>query len=125
MTEGFLGWLLTEVVDLRFFVFLFVHTLLFAAMYVVLPDRKNSFRGSLPGGLMASLGWMLFSRLYSVYVRYFSSYSNIYGSVYAVALSMLWLYCCVNILFYGGLLNKFLENVKPDGNNNRLKVVNK
>lgn len=110
--RGFLGWVLTEVVDLRFFVLHFIQTLLFAAMYVVLPDRKNSFRGSLPGALVASLGWMTFSRLYSVYVRYFSSYSNIYGSVYAVALSMLWLYCCVNIIFYGGLLNKFLENVK-------------
>jgi membrane protein len=79
---------------------------------VVLPDRENTFRKSLPGALVASLGWMGFSRLYSVYVRYVSSYSNIYGSVYAVALSMLWLYCCVTILFYGGLLNKFIENVK-------------
>ena len=110
--EGFLGWMLTEVVDLRFFVLLGVQTFLFAALYVVLPNRENTFRKSLPGALGASLGWMTFSKLYSVYVRYFSSYSNIYGSVYAVALSMLWLYCCVNILFYGGLLNKFLENVK-------------
>lgn len=110
--EGFFGWLLTEVVDLRFFVLLAIQTFLFSALFVVLPDRENTFRKSLPGALVASLGWMGFSRLYSVYVRYFSSYSNIYGSVYAVALSMLWLYCCVTILFYGGLLNKFLENVK-------------
>ena len=110
--EGFLGWFLTEVVDLRFFVLLAIQTFLFSALFVVLPNRENTFRKSLPGALVASLGWMGFSRLYSVYVRYFSSYSNIYGSVYAVALSMLWLYCCVTILFYGGLLNKFLENVK-------------
>lgn len=110
--EGFFGWLLTEVVDLRFFVLLGIQTFLFAAMFVVLPNRDNTFRGSLPGALGASLGWMAFSKLYSVYVQYFSSYSNIYGSVYAVALSMLWLYCCVTILFYGGLLNRILENVK-------------
>ena len=111
-TRGFLGWLLTEVIDLRFFVLLGIQTFLFAAMFVVLPDRDNSFRRSLPGAVVASLGWMAFSKLYSVYVRYFSSYANVYGSVYAVALSMLWLYCCVTILFYGGLFNKFLENVK-------------
>ena len=109
---GFFGWFMTEVVDLRFFVLLAIQTFLFTAMYVVLPDRKNTIRGSIPGAFMASLGWMIFSRLYSVYVQHFSSYSNIYGSVYAVALSMLWLYCCVTIVFYGGLLNKFLENVK-------------
>ena len=110
--RGFLGWLLTEVIDLRFFVLLGVQTFLFAAMFVVLPDRDNTFRRSLPGAVVASLGWMMFSKLYSIYVQYFSSYANVYGSVYAVALSMLWLYCCVNILFYGGMLNKFLENVK-------------
>lgn len=111
-TQSFLGWLLTEVIDLRFIVLLGIQTFLFTAMFVVLPNRKSSVKASIPGALMASLGWMAFSKLYSVYVSYFSSYTNIYGSVYAVALSMLWLYCCVTILFYGGLLNRILENVK-------------
>ena len=61
-----------------------------------------------PGALLASLGWLVFSNLYSIYVRNFSGYANIYGSVYAVALSMLWLYFCVMILLYGGLLNRVL-----------------
>ena len=43
-----------------------------------------------------------------MYDRFFPSYANIYGSVYAVALSMLWLYFCVMILLYGGLLNRVL-----------------
>lgn len=107
--QGFIGWLLTEVVDLRFFVLLGVQSFLFTALFVVLPNRENQIRDSIPGALLASLGWLVFSKLYSVYVEYFSAYTNIYGSVYAVALSMLWLYCCVTILFYGGLLNRFLE----------------
>jgi membrane protein len=37
-----------------------------------------------------------------------SGYTNIYGSVYAVALSMLWLYFCLSIMFYGGALNQLL-----------------
>ena len=46
--------------------------------------------------------------MFSFYVEYFSNYSNIYGSVYAVALSMLWLYFCISIVFYGGALNRLL-----------------
>ena len=99
---------LTEVVDLRFFVLLLIQTLLFTAVFMVLPNRRNRFMDSLPGALLASSGWLIFSDLYSIYVENFTSYANIYGSVYAVALSMLWLYCCVSIVFYGGALNHYL-----------------
>lgn len=109
--QSFLGWLLGQL-NLRFLVLLALQTFLFTAMYVVLPNQKIKIVESLPGAVLASLGWSVFSRLYSVYVEHFSSYTNIYGSVYSLALSMLWLYCCVTILFYGGLLNRFLKERK-------------
>ena len=108
-SQGVLGKFITEVLDWRGLVLLAIQTAVFTAMYVALPNRKNKIKTSIPGGLMASLGWMIFSRLYSVYMERFSSYSNIYGSVYGVALSMLWLFCCMNIVLYGGLLNRVLE----------------
>lgn len=100
---------LTEAVDLRFFLLLLVQTLFFTVVFMVLPNRRNRFRDSLPGALLASLGWLVFSDAYSLYVAHFHSYANIYGSVYAVALSMLWLYCCLSIVFYGGALNVYLQ----------------
>lgn len=103
---------LSEVLDLRFFLLLLVQTLLFTAMFMVLPNRHNKFMDSLPGALLSSIGWLVFSDLYSLYVEHFPSYANIYGSVYAVALSMLWLYCCMSIVFYGGVLNRYLMNEK-------------
>ena len=81
-------------------------------LYMVLPNGKNRFGDSLPGALLASSGWLVFSDLYSIYVENFSGYANVYGSVYAVALSMLWLYCCLSILFYGGVLNRYLAAEK-------------
>ena len=99
---------LAEVVDLRFLLLLLLQTGLFTAMFMALPNRKNSFTDSFPGAILASVGWLIFSNLFSVYVEYFSGYSNIYGSVYAVALSMLWLYLSLWILFLGGGLNKLL-----------------
>lgn len=100
--------ILSGVIDLRIFLLLGIQSLLFTAMYMVLPNRRNSFRGSLPGAVAASGGWLAFSDLYSMYVEHFSGYSGIYGPIYGVALSMLWLYFCISILFYGGALNRFL-----------------
>lgn len=99
---------LTGVIDLRFFLLLLLQTVLFTAMFMVLPNRRNGLWDSLPGALLASIGWLVFSDLFSIYVEHFSNYANIYGSIYAVALGMLWLYCCLSILFLGGALNKFL-----------------
>ncbi len=93
---------------LRFFLLLGAQTLLFTTLYMVLPNRRNRFADSLPGAMFASAGWLIFSDLFSMYVEHFPNYANIYGSVYAVALSMLWLYFCVSIVFYGGVLNAYL-----------------
>ncbi len=99
----------TEAVDVRILLLLLVQTGLFAAMYKALPNCENTWAQSLPGAVLASFGWLIFSNLFSLYVTYFPRYANIYGAVYTVALSMLWLYCCICIVFYGGALNRYLR----------------
>ena len=100
--------LLTGLIDFRFFLLLFLQTAVFTAMFMVLPNRRNRFRESVPGALLASSGWLIFSDLYSIYVEKFARLTNVFGSVYAVALAMLWLYFCMTIVLYGGALNRFL-----------------
>lgn len=96
--------------NMRFFLLLFLQTGVFTVMYMLLPNRRNALADSFPGAVFSSSGWLILSDLYSRYVETFSGYANVYGSVYAVALSMLWLYCCVSILFYGGALNVYLTD---------------
>lgn len=103
---------LSEAIDFRFLLLLVLQTLLFTAMFMAFPNRRNRFTDSLPGALLASFGWLVFSKLYSIYVENFSRYANIFGSVYAVALSMLWLYFCICIVFYGGALNHYFMHHK-------------
>lgn len=103
---------LVDLIDLRFLLLLVIQSLLFTLMFMVLPNKRNRFWESLPGGVFASLGWLVYSDLFSIYVENFNRYSNIYGSVYAVALGLLWLYCCMSILFYGGALNRYLKNME-------------
>ena len=99
---------LWNIVDWRFLLMLLLQTGLFSAMFMALPNKETTFRQSLPGAVLASVGWLVFSDLFSLYVENFSGYANIFGSVYAVALCMLWLYFCISIVFYGGALNQYL-----------------
>ena len=83
-------------------------TLLFWAILCVFPNRRIPLLRALPGAAGASLGWLGFSSLFSVYVQHFGSYSVFYGSLAGIAMAMLWLYVCMSILFYGGVLNCLL-----------------
>ncbi len=102
---------LTDILPIRFLILLLSQTALFTAMFMFLPNRRNSFWASVPGALLASLGWLIFSDLFSIYVEHFGNYSTVYGSLSAIAISMLWLYTCMSIVFYGGALNKYLTDV--------------
>ena len=103
---------LLNLLDMRVFVLLVLQTALFCGMFMVLPNEKNSLRESLPGALLTSIGWQVFTNVYSVYSQRFTAYASIYGSVYVVALGMLWLYFCICIVFYGGVCNKILRKMK-------------
>lgn len=105
--------ILARVINLRFFFLLLVQTLLFTLMYMFLPNGRNRFSDSFPGGILSSIGWLTVSHFFSLYVENFSLYSNIYGSVYALALGMLWLYLCLCTLFFGGAVNHFFTE-KPE-----------
>ena len=106
-----LGRILSELIDWRSVWLLLAQILIFDLIYMVLPNRRSRFWANLPGAVMAALGWQLFSRGFSLYVgRMLSRYTNIYGSVYTVALGLLWIYWCMCILLFGGLVNRILQN---------------
>lgn len=104
--------LLMNLVDLKLILLLLLQTALFTLMYALLPGRRNRLLHSMPGAVLASLCWSVYSELFSIYVTYFTNYTNIFGSVYALALGMLWLYFCISILFYGGAFNRWLAERK-------------
>ena len=82
----------------------------FTAMYASTARRGQGLKGRilyhLPGAVFSSVGWLLFSYFYSLYIRYFPSASYIYGGLAAVCLIMLWLYFCMIILLLGAEVNK-------------------
>lgn len=87
-------------------------SILFTALYCILPNRKVQIRSALPGSVLSALGWQLFTFFFSYYVKHSGSYSLIYGSLSGIAIGMLWLFFCFSILFYGSVFNVWLEKRK-------------
>ena len=104
--------ILTGIVDFRVILLLILQTVVFSLIFAFLPNGRNRIRDTVPGALLTSLGWLTISDLFSVYVENFASLQNIYGSVYTVALSMLWLYLCLSLIFYSAAFNQYLEDQK-------------
>ncbi len=78
---------------------------MFVVLYIAMPNRKSTIFQELPGALVSAVGWIGFSYLYSFYIDNFSNYSNVYGSLTAVVLLMLWLYFCMYIMLLGAEVN--------------------
>ncbi len=98
--------------NFKIVIFMVILTLIFASFYKFLPRTGLTFIKQLPGAVISAVGWIGFSWVYSVYIKYFSNYSYVYGSLTAVVLLMLWLYICMNIFLGGAELNKTLSAIK-------------
>ena len=107
-TKFHLPWLMNWPTKFNFLLPFVLEIVLFTAMYLVFPNQKIKFLHAFPGAVFAAVGWLIFSKLYSVYVIHFSGLTGIYDSLYSMALGMLWLYCCISIVFFGGVLNHCL-----------------
>lgn len=97
------------VISFRSFLALTVLVIVFTGLYTLVPVRSHSMKSQLPGALFSTLGWIVFSGLFSIYFNNFSNYSYMYGSLTAVVVLMLWLYICICILLIGAELNYHLE----------------
>lgn len=80
-----------------------------ALMYYFVPNRRMRVTNVLPGALLGVIGFLFLTRGFSIYVTYFLKNSAIYGSINAVILLLLWLYCAGLIIAVGAELNGALE----------------
>jgi membrane protein len=95
---------------LRWPVLLGLLVIAIAAVYYVAPDRESPrWQWLTPGSALASLGLLGASGLFSLYVTRFSDYNEVYGSVGAVAVLLLWLYIASFVILLGAELNAAVE----------------
>jgi len=69
------------------------------------PDVRRHRRLVSPGTIFATAAGILFSLVFSIYLRFAPSYSITYGSLGAVAILMLWLYLIGLAILFGAEIN--------------------
>ena len=74
-------------------------------IYKFLPNRRDTYKRQLPGAVFSTLGWMVISWVFSVYVDVFQGFSSMYGSLTTIMLIMMWMYFCMYCILIGGELN--------------------
>lgn len=89
---------------------------LWMLVYLFLPNRKQEKKTKwyrqLPGAVLTTVGWLLFSYVFSIYLDIFTGFKSLYGSLTTLMLGMLWLYICMYTILFGAMLNEVLEHKK-------------
>lgn len=92
--------------NFRFVLVWVILTILFAAIYTYVPDKKLKFKEQIPGAVFSAVVWSMFSWGFSIYVTYGNSY-GIYGSLSIIIIVLLWMYFCMYITMIGAYLNRY------------------
>jgi len=82
-----------------------IFVIVLGSLYFILPNKKVKFKEVIPGTIFSFLGLVIISYLFAYFVREFSRYSIVYGSLAAVIILLIWLFLCGLILMLGGEIN--------------------
>lgn len=87
-----------------------------AVLYRYGPDRPEvGWRWITPGSVVAAVGLVIFSMLFSWYAANFADYNGTYGSLGAVIGFMTWMWLSATIILVGAELNAEIENAARPG----------
>ncbi len=84
----------------------------FMLLYWIAPNRKLYLKSVIPGAIFATVGWIVVSLGFSLYVSSFANYSATYGSIGGIIVLMMWLYFSGTILMVGGQINAVMQERK-------------
>lgn len=101
---------------LRWIVLAVIVTLFLCVIYQFAPTRKRPhIKWVLTGAIFSTVVWLLASWGFSFYVSNYGNYGEVYGSISAVVVLMLWLYITCFIILLGAEINSEIDDyVHPD-----------
>lgn len=79
-------------------------------LYRYAPNRRDArWRWLLPGGILATVLWILLSLVFSYYVERFNDYGATFGTLSVAVVMMLWIYYSALVVALGAILNAEIE----------------
>jgi membrane protein len=84
-------------------------------VYFLAPNIKQKFTSSLPGAVLAVVGWILLSGALSLYFRKFEHLNKTYGVLGGGVALLTWLYWSGFIILVGAELNSEIIQQRGDG----------
>lgn len=72
--------------------------------------QEQKWKWLLPGSIVAAAIWLAASILFKVYVRHFSQFGMLYGSLGTLIILMFWFYLSGIAILVGGEINAILED---------------
>ena len=70
-------------------------------LYTLAPDKEISSRSTIPGAAFTTIMWMISTKIYMLYVEYFSHYDLFYGSMSNLLILLWWVYILSYIFTLG------------------------
>lgn len=74
-------------------------------LYTLAPDETIKSKYTNYGSVFTTIGWIVATEIYSIYVDVFSKYNLFYGSISNLLILMLWIYILAFIFVMGMVIN--------------------
>jgi membrane protein len=78
-------------------------------LYLLTPENYLTIRQALPGAIFFSLGWIIVTKLFQLYVEKYNRYNPTYLALASIIMLLTWMYLTCLFLLLGGKLNVILR----------------
>src|SRR5436853_2305709 len=78
-------------------------------LYLLTPENYLTLRQALPGAIFFSVGWIIATKLFQLYVARYDRYNPTYLALASIIVLLTWMYLTCLLLLLGGKLNAIIR----------------
>jgi membrane protein len=93
---------------------IFLGTIAFTALYMLIPNQQVNWRDAFWGGLMASIVIEIAKKLFTLYIIKLPTYTVVYGALAVLPIFLMWIYMMWMITLIGAVIAAALPVVKHE-----------